>query len=484
MLFRASMTTIMKVLGAALAVGSLTAGCVADDANDELGVSYAPGIREGQGREQMGSLPDGYTGPLGHLFAVSSTAFSVGPVYVNGACLALSPNGPCAALTGARSTGSDSALITIIGSVPGPLPNTRIYDVQHDGTPLCPNGAYPTAGAWTPTGFHDNLAGYLSFGCLDPGGDQDPTLSNHQGGVSGKAIAWGFVPGPVGSQAWKDHQLATVMGRSDYCGDGTVRTINATPIKHYLPLGLAHPPFTAYPQTIVAGAFYPEAAWATAANNESRGATCLAKLRWSARPVGDLCGGALPDPRLHTVEQGGGFCEDKTPIEIWASGARIFNDSQYNAVGLWQWTKATDHYASTGGFYAGVRAAQTVLPPGAGAAYASSDTGRIGNVLTDDGKATYLATYSGATFVELVTAKHASNGDFITTIASAVPPNYGAIRHEGWLFATVPANQPPNAVFTALYRHKQTFGTDTMVSTNPTEAGFTNQMTLGYMLDF
>lgn len=478
------MTTFMKVLSVSLSVGALTAGCVTDEANDEptVGVIFAPGIREGQGRYVLGGIADGYAGPAGHVFAVHDV-FDGQPVYVKNACVTRSPNGPCEDLPNATSTGSDGSSIRIAGRGPGTPATTRIYDVWRNNVLLCPDGAYPTAGAWTTTGFHNNLAGYLSFGCLDPGGDSSPALSNHQGGLSGKPIAWGFVPGPIGSPAWKQHQLATTMGRSDYCGDGTVRTIEATGIKHYLPnQGPPHGPLPGYPQTIVDGAFYPEAAWATAANNESRGATCLAKLRWSTRRVGDICN-ALPDPRLHAVEEGAGFCDDMTLPEVWASGATIFNDSQYNTVGLWQWAKAGDHYASSGGFYAGVRPSETVLPPGAGPAYSSTDTAFLGTLLTNDGKITWLARYPGATLVELVTAKHQSNGDWITTIASAVPAGYTTSRHEGWLFTAIPADQPPGATFTRLYRHKQIAGPDFMVSANATEAGFQNPVPLGYAVE-
>lgn len=478
-------------LASFLAACSLTLVACADEPGEDYGVMYGPGIRENQGRETLGGLADGYAGVTsGRLFTMSTTT-SQGAVHLGatpslGTCLRDSSNA-CRDFAGATATASDGSTLTIHGAVVVD-PTHYLYDVSRNGAPLCdpaqadPSALYPglavaTSGGWTKTGLHEYFADRLSWACASDG-------------VVAKTIDWGFLPGGSPAQAgvaWTDHQLATRMAHADYCYTGSVHTIDETVIQYYQPdQGPPLPPWShALPADVAPNTLYAEAAWVPSPNNEDGQVACLSRLRWSTMPVGDQCGGALPDPRLHAELNG--YCEDWTIEYVWTgTGARLFNESEFNALSLWQWHKNGDHYASGAGFFGGVRTTETVRPPGAGPAYTTIASDRLGTMLTVDGKATWLARYPGASFVKLQTAKHATNGDWITTIASAMPNGYGAARDEGFLFASVPnaANRPSTAVFTALYRYKATAGGDFLTTTtSPAPNGYANPVLLGYLVE-
>jgi hypothetical protein len=110
-------------------------------------------------------------------------------------------------------------------------PEIRLYDVslkiagewQHFCRPG-PDGlamAFPLAGKWTPTGRHDDHAGFV-LTCT--------------AGAIGKCVRFGYKPWkttPSGVSLWPYHEACTRMVRADYCGDGRSWTKDGTPIDLY-----------------------------------------------------------------------------------------------------------------------------------------------------------------------------------------------------------------------------------------------------------
>lgn len=314
-------------------------------------------------------------------------------------------------------------------------PGQSNYQVTYDGgNPLCgmdaANRSMPVAGSWDLNGRYVPAAAFFSFACL--------------GAVVVKCIDWGYVPwrGYTGLSIYQDpptpqplvnytgpaaFESCADMARANYCRDGRSYTIDRTTISFYDALGRSVDPGTP-------GLDF-EAAWVPGTTVPA--VLCLSKLRWSTRVPGDRCNGLLPDPRVHTTVK---YCDDYTNAELVARGALLFNGSSTIDAGLYNWSNAAGTRSlATSRFNDG--GAPPCLPAGPQFEGAAFNPSASPNFLPPPPLAvlqSYVAIAGGC--------------DYVTTLASEVPPGYGGVpTTEGLIFPVNYPNLPSTAV--RLYRY-------------------------------
>jgi hypothetical protein len=200
------------------------------------------------------------------------------------------------------------------------------------------------------------------------------------GSAEARALEWGY--GPIESLP---HSIAAVrLAMADYCSDNTSHTIDGTEVLAYdldghggglqldsedHDVGVPSSPADDNGDGLP---FLFEAAWV----GDRSAALCLSKYRWQSLPLGHLCQGSLPDPRLLRFPFAA-FCEDLVPRPndgglgllrgLRAKGAVVFSSSKFNEIGLWVWRNVQGRYlTTTSGLLSGANAPTPTAYPSDG----------------------------------------------------------------------------------------------------------------------
>lgn len=219
------------------------------------------------------------------------------------------------------------------------------------GASICIDRAWLVPGTLTTTGDYT----------YDPAGIMFTLACS--GTVVAKCInQWGYAP-------WEDPErfhACTRMGRADYAGDGKAHTVDGTMIDiHDDKINADYPspsdpnsswPFASSPlQLPPAGQspeYYFEAAW------RPDGAYCMSRARWSTLAPGGPYNDTQLDPRFNLNIK---YCDDIFSYQCESNnencrfyssegtgtGIFLFNNSQINDRGLWQWRNIDENSLTT-----------------------------------------------------------------------------------------------------------------------------------------
>jgi hypothetical protein len=258
-------------------------------------------------------------------------------------------------------------------------------------------------------------------------------------GVVAKCDAWGYgasAAAPSATVAAADMvQACTRMARADYCATGGPNTLDGTPI---------HIDDAFHPTSVVKDYAF-EAAWPGVASSSPRIEThspvvCLSKLRWSTLPLGGDCPLQLPDPRVNAK---GRFCDDLTPTQLAALGARTFSSSSYIDAGLYTYDDpATDQRLTTSKL---VPQAQN-QPPAWQITPPANVIFPVANQPAPQFEATILAPVLPAGFTAtglLSLTSYRCDADYLTTTSTPSDASCAPIAFEGWVYPPHTAGRAP-----------------------------------------
>jgi ADYC domain len=321
--------------------------------------------------------------------------------------------------------------------------------------------AIPLAGVFQVDGLHVADAGKISFACGEA--------------VGQKCANWGYPAGPTPGSRWDAHQACTRMARADYGANGQSRTRMETAIKiadaipgvNDLPMPGMFGDTSVWPPDPTK--FFFEAAWWPGTHK----AGCLSKVRWQSLPLGGPPGMGLIDPRVDDTAKN---CEDMVLDDIVAAGALTFVASAYNDLALQTWhapTQAGPDYVTTVRGYPAMIESRTWRPFQEYHAYQYDNTigfllRRVPGSIVDPATElveVYVFREIGSDRMVLAAAtdprfssfgrsperegyvfatprtgsvafrlfQHENNGDYLSTVDTAVPSGYVWRANIGWI---------------------------------------------------
>lgn len=304
-------------------------------------------------------VPNVSVSPTGWTLSVTSA----GPRGVNGANLVATN------ASGTTHTGADPWFKTVNGPLTMGVAGgrqLRVRDVATEGaSTLYYLDIYnPNTGQWTDycdgKGGAFALAGGINERRIHTTGPTI-TFACSLGGVAGKCVRWGYVPGtraggPTDTN-WNHHQACIQMANAAYCGgalSGLPFTREETPIviQDFVPNYAKGDPTLKHPAVHPGDpdAFYFEAAW----RPDGLPPLCLSRLRWQSLPP-NPCPTELPDPRFDPNPEGK-FCEEYTNQDFIDEGVLIINGSKMmdGPLGKWRNPSNNDVVSTLRGFHSKV----------------------------------------------------------------------------------------------------------------------------------